>query len=197
MKVPEESPGCSRGTSLLRERAPGAVDRPCAVSRTFDYDCPAKYPPELRERAVRMYRTTEPKPLLKRMAAELGVRPEALRGWIGQAEADTGRREDRLTTDGLLLGFAPQSSCPSSAVSRARAARNPCGPLAPVSPSGAAIGLLELHQENFALPDESGMELLVLSAAPGSPAEDGLRLLAGLGADSGDAHPTVNAQVRE
>lgn len=59
------------------------------------------------------------------------------------------------------------------------------------------VGLLELHQENFALPDESGMELLVLSAAPGSPAEDGLRLLAGLGADRGDAHPRVNAQVRE
>ncbi|WP_406116732.1 hypothetical protein [Streptomyces virginiae] len=47
------------------------------------------------------------------------------------------------------------------------------------------VGLLELHQENFALPGESGMELLVLSAAPGSPAEDGLRLLEGLGADSG------------
>ncbi|WP_327381372.1 MmyB family transcriptional regulator [Streptomyces sp. NBC_01207] len=47
------------------------------------------------------------------------------------------------------------------------------------------VGLLELHQENFALPGESGMELLVLSAPPGSPAEDGLRLLAGLGADSG------------
>jgi len=59
------------------------------------------------------------------------------------------------------------------------------------------VGLLELHQENFALPDESGMELLVLSAAPGSPAEDGLRLLAGLGADSGDARPPVNAQIRE
>lgn len=53
------------------------------------------------------------------------------------------------------------------------------------------VGLLEMHQENFALPDESGMELLVLSAAPGSPAEDGLRLLAGLGADSGDAHPNA------
>ncbi|MGW7193776.1 MmyB family transcriptional regulator, partial [Streptomyces sp. NPDC054838] len=59
------------------------------------------------------------------------------------------------------------------------------------------VGLLELHQENFSLPDESGMELLVLSAAPGSPAEDGLRLLAGLGADIGDAHRTVNARVRE
>ncbi|AKH82075.1 XRE family transcriptional regulator [Streptomyces sp. CNQ-509] len=59
------------------------------------------------------------------------------------------------------------------------------------------IGLLELHQENFALPNESGMELIVLSAAPNSPAEDGLRLLAGLGAGGGDAHPTANAQVRE
>ena len=45
------------------------------------------------------------------------------------------------------------------------------------------VGLLELHQENFALSDESSMELLVLSAAPGSPAEDGLRVLAGVGAD--------------
>jgi len=59
------------------------------------------------------------------------------------------------------------------------------------------VGLLELHQENFALPDEPGMELLVLSAAPGSPAEDGLRLLAGLGTDSGAAHFTVSAQLPE
>ncbi|MCX4238938.1 helix-turn-helix transcriptional regulator [Streptomyces sp. NPDC020707] len=59
------------------------------------------------------------------------------------------------------------------------------------------VGLLELHQESFAPADESGMELLVLSAAPGSPAEDGLRLLASLGADRGDTHPKVNAQVHE
>ncbi|GAQ50567.1 helix-turn-helix transcriptional regulator [Streptomyces acidiscabies] len=44
------------------------------------------------------------------------------------------------------------------------------------------VGLLELHQENFALPDASGMEMIVLSAPPDSAAEDGLRLLAGLGA---------------
>ncbi|MFJ3875932.1 helix-turn-helix transcriptional regulator [Streptomyces sp. NPDC090077] len=42
------------------------------------------------------------------------------------------------------------------------------------------VGLLELHQENFELPGEPGMELLVLSAAPGTPTEDGLRLLASL-----------------
>ncbi|MGF1427985.1 helix-turn-helix transcriptional regulator [Kitasatospora sp. LaBMicrA B282] len=67
------------------------------------------------------------------------------------------------------------------------------------------VGALELHQENFALPDESGRELVVLSAAPGSPAEDGLRLLAGLGADGGAARPaarpavqsTVQARVRD
>ncbi len=59
------------------------------------------------------------------------------------------------------------------------------------------VGLLELHQEDFALLDESGMELLVLSAAPGSRAEDGLRLLAGLSADSGDEPSTMDAQVRQ
>nr|WSW67470.1 helix-turn-helix transcriptional regulator [Streptomyces sp. NBC_00995] len=58
------------------------------------------------------------------------------------------------------------------------------------------VGLLELHQENFALPDDPGMEMLVLAAAPGSPAEDGLRLLAGLGAgggDGGDARASAEA----
>ncbi|MGI5219802.1 helix-turn-helix transcriptional regulator [Nocardia sp. CA-290969] len=59
------------------------------------------------------------------------------------------------------------------------------------------VGLLELHQENFALPDESGLELLVLSAPAGSPTEDGLHLLAGLGADSSAAHSTTNAPAGE
>ena len=59
---------------------------------------PRKYSLELRERAVRMYRTTEPKPQIKKLAVDLGVHPEALRGWIRQAEADAGERDDRLTT---------------------------------------------------------------------------------------------------
>jgi transcriptional regulator with XRE-family HTH domain len=46
------------------------------------------------------------------------------------------------------------------------------------------VGELELHQENFALTDESGLELLVLSAVPGSPSADALRLLASLDANS-------------
>ncbi|MEU3401580.1 MmyB family transcriptional regulator [Streptomyces filamentosus] len=59
------------------------------------------------------------------------------------------------------------------------------------------VGLLELHQENFALPDAPGRELLVLSAAPGSPAEDGLRLLADLGAENGGAGAPVRDRVVE
>ncbi|MFE3556170.1 transposase [Streptomyces sp. NPDC059193] len=47
---------------------------------------PRKYPLESRERAVRMYRTAEPKPVIRRMAEELGVHHEALRNWIRQAE---------------------------------------------------------------------------------------------------------------
>ncbi|MFF4185103.1 helix-turn-helix domain-containing protein [Streptomyces sp. NPDC001691] len=46
----------------------------------------------------------------------------------------------------------------------------------------AAVGRLELHQENFALPDTTGTELIVQSAAPGTTAHDNLRLLASLGA---------------
>ncbi|MFK0170447.1 helix-turn-helix transcriptional regulator [Streptomyces sp. NPDC090306] len=59
------------------------------------------------------------------------------------------------------------------------------------------VGLLELHQENFALPDESGMELVVLSAAADSPAGDGLRLLAGLDADGGRTLTETNTAVGE
>ncbi|WP_067823727.1 helix-turn-helix transcriptional regulator [Actinomadura kijaniata] len=46
------------------------------------------------------------------------------------------------------------------------------------------VGYLELHQENFALPDGTGTgtELIVQSAAFGTAAHDNLRLLASLGA---------------
>ncbi|WP_033217873.1 helix-turn-helix transcriptional regulator [Kitasatospora phosalacinea] len=59
------------------------------------------------------------------------------------------------------------------------------------------VGLLELHQENFALPDGSGAELLVLTAPPGSPSEDGLRLLAGLDAADGTARERADARTAE
>ncbi|GAA3211680.1 IS3-like element IS987 family transposase [Streptomyces thermocoprophilus] len=57
---------------------------------------PRKYPDELRERAVREVRTTG-RPIAH-VAKDLGIHKEALRGWVRQAEADTGERDDRLTT---------------------------------------------------------------------------------------------------
>lgn len=59
------------------------------------------YPDELRERAVRLYRESDPKPVVRRLAEQLNVHPEALRNWIRQDEADQGERSDRPTTDML------------------------------------------------------------------------------------------------
>jgi transposase len=59
---------------------------------------PKKYPDELRERAVRLYRESEPKPVIRRLAAQLRVHHEALRNWIRQDEANRGERDDRPTT---------------------------------------------------------------------------------------------------
>lgn len=60
---------------------------------------PKKYPDELRERAVRLYRESDPKPVIRRLAEQLGVHHEALRNWIRQDQADRGEREDRPTTE--------------------------------------------------------------------------------------------------
>ncbi|WP_433755650.1 transposase [Nocardia sp. CA-135398] len=62
---------------------------------------PKKYPDELRARAVRLYRESDPKPTIRKLAQQLGVHHEALRNWIRQAEADAGERSDRPTTDML------------------------------------------------------------------------------------------------
>jgi transposase len=56
-----------------------------------------KYPVELRERAVRLYRESNPKPVIAQLARQLNVHPEALRNWIRQDEADHGERDDRPT----------------------------------------------------------------------------------------------------
>jgi transposase len=60
---------------------------------------PRKYPDELRARAVRLYRESDPKPVIRRLAEQLGVHHEALRNWIRQDQADAGERADRPTTD--------------------------------------------------------------------------------------------------
>jgi transposase len=62
---------------------------------------PKKYPDELRARALRLYRESDRKPVIRRLAEQLGVHPEALRNWIRQDEADRGERDDRPTSDVL------------------------------------------------------------------------------------------------
>jgi transposase len=62
---------------------------------------PKKYPDEPRERAVRLYRESDPKPVIRKLAEQLNVHHEALRNWIRQDEADRGQRADRPSTDML------------------------------------------------------------------------------------------------
>ena len=63
-----------------------------------------RYPPELRERAVRMVlerieQTGERLGVITRVARQLGIGTESLRGWVRQAEVDGGRRPGRTTAE--------------------------------------------------------------------------------------------------
>jgi transposase len=56
-----------------------------------------RYPPELRERAVRMVHETiaesgERQGAVTRVARQLGIGPESLRNWVKQADIDNGKR---------------------------------------------------------------------------------------------------------
>ena len=56
---------------------------------------PRKYPPELKKRALRLWRSDQPRRPIAHVARELGIHPEAMRTWIRQDEANRGERTDR------------------------------------------------------------------------------------------------------
>ena len=67
-----------------------------------------KYPEELRERAVRMVleirrETGESHGVITRVAKELGVGAESLRGWVRRAEIDSGKRPGTSSADGQRI----------------------------------------------------------------------------------------------
>lgn len=50
---------------------------------------------------MRLYRESDPRPVIRQLAAQLGAHHEALRNWIRHDEADRGERGDRPTTSKL------------------------------------------------------------------------------------------------
>ena len=67
-----------------------------------------RYPPELKERAVRMVQAAveqsgESFGVITRVARQLGIGSESLRNWVRQAEIDGGRRPGTSTEDAMRI----------------------------------------------------------------------------------------------
>lgn len=69
-----------------------------------------KYPPELRERAMRLVQEVRKEdPALSvnqaviRIGQRVGVNPDTLRGWVKQAQVDSGERPGTTTTDAARI----------------------------------------------------------------------------------------------
>jgi transposase len=69
---------------------------------------PRKYPEELRERATRLAVEARRDPAgragaIRRVADQLDIHPEALRGWVRQAETDHGARAGTTSQDAARI----------------------------------------------------------------------------------------------
>jgi transposase len=76
---------------------------------------PQKYPDELRERAVRMVfevreQSGERHGVITRVARELGIGTESLRGWVNQAEIDSGGRAGTSSADAQRIAELEQEN---------------------------------------------------------------------------------------
>ena len=76
---------------------------------------PKKYPDELRERATRMTVELRQDPATKsgaiaRVAEQLGMHPETLRGWVRQAEIDGGVRPGTTTAEAQRIAQLEQEN---------------------------------------------------------------------------------------
>ncbi len=72
-----------------------------------------RYPPELKERAVRMVfeireQTGQRGGALQRVASQLGMGVESLRLWVNQAEVDGGHRPGTTTADASRIAELEQ-----------------------------------------------------------------------------------------
>lgn len=57
------------------------------------------YPPEFKQEAVRLVRSSDEKHPVPKIARDLDVSVETLRKWVNQAEVDAGQREGLSTED--------------------------------------------------------------------------------------------------
>ncbi len=69
---------------------------------------PRKYPDELRDRAIRLVEdVTEDAGSVaaacRRIGAELGINSDTLRGWVKQAQIDSGKRPGTTTVDAARI----------------------------------------------------------------------------------------------
>jgi transposase len=74
------------------------------MSESKKHPSQRRYPQELKERGVRMVREVADREgtmtgVIPRVARQLGVGVESLRGWVNQAETDTGRRPGITTAE--------------------------------------------------------------------------------------------------
>jgi transposase len=101
-----------------------------STSNTSKHPSQRRYPPELRERAVRMVREAiaeggESFGVVTRVARQLGIGVESLRNWVKQAEIDRGQRPGVTTEERRRIAELCRRPSTSAAGGSRRRPRSP------------------------------------------------------------------------